>query len=138
MNLGCRAIRTLAYTWAAPTTSVGLMMGVLTLTTGGRVQRRRGVLEFHGGLARWYFERSGFAAMTLGHVILGRDEECLEYCREHEHVHVRQVERWGPFFIPAYLGSSVWQHLQGKRAYQDNWFERDARRVCGEDESLPD
>lgn len=138
MSLGRQTLRTIAYTWAAPTTCVGLVAGLLTLTSGGRVQRRRGVLEFHGGLARWYFERSGFAAMTLGHVILGRDEACLDYCREHEHVHVRQVEQWGPLFIPAYLGSSLWEGIRGRQAYRDNWFERDARRACGEDEILSD
>ena len=33
--------------------------------------------------------------MTLGHVIIGRDPLCLEFCRDHEQAHVRQVERWG-------------------------------------------
>src|SRR5271157_890427 len=60
------------YTWAAPTTLVGLVAGTLTLATGGRVQHRRGALEFHGGFARWFANRIGFDAMTLGHVILGR------------------------------------------------------------------
>jgi hypothetical protein len=66
------------------------------------------------------------AAMTLGHVILGRDAECLASCREHEHVHVRQYERWGAFFIPAYLGASVYCWLRGYDAYFDNPFEREA------------
>ena len=41
--------------------------------------------------------------MTLGHVIIGRDPNCLDSCRDHEQAHVRQVERWGGAFIPAYL-----------------------------------
>ena len=49
----------------------------------------------------------GFSAMTLGHVIIGRDPWCLEFCRDHEQAHVRQVERWGALFIPAYLLASV-------------------------------
>ncbi len=43
------------------------------------------------------------SAMTLGHVIIGRDECCLDVCREHEQAHVRQVERWGAAFLPAYF-----------------------------------
>ena len=125
--------RVLAYTWAAPTTGVGLVAGVLTLATGGRGQVRSGAIEFHGGFSRWLGHRCGFAAMTLGHVIVGRDPSCLDHCRSHEQVHVRQVERWGPFFIPAYLLASAWAWRQGRHYYLDNWFERDARRACGDD-----
>jgi hypothetical protein len=128
MHVGRAAGRVLAYTWAAPTTCVGLAAGLLTLSTGGRVQRRRGTLEFHGGLAQRFLHRIGFAAMTLGHVVLGRNPECLDQCREHEQGHVRQVEQWGPLFIPAYFACSAWEHLRGRQAYLDNWFERDARR----------
>jgi hypothetical protein len=122
----------LRYTWAAPTTLVGLVAGALTLCTGGRVQRRRGALEFHGGFSRWAAEKCGFSAITLGHAIHGRDPWCLEFCREHEQAHVRQVERWGPAFIPAYLLASLLAWRRGEHYYRDNWFERDARRACGE------
>lgn len=129
-----RALRLVVYTWAAPTTAVGLVAGALTLATRGRVQVRRGALEFHGGFARWMLERTPIraAAMTLGHVILGRDPKCLDTCRDHEQAHVRQVERWGPAFLPAYFAASGWAWLRGGHAYLDNWFERDARRACGE------
>ena len=126
--------RALAYTWAAPTTLVGLAAGALTLCTGGRVQRRRGALEFHGGFSRWFLSRPFVmaSAMTLGHVIIGRDPTCLDACREHEQAHVRQVERWGVAFLPAYLLASAWAWSRGQDYYLDNWFERDARRACGE------
>jgi hypothetical protein len=129
-----RVLRPLAYAWASPTTSVGLVAGCLTLCTGGQVQRRRGALEFHGGFARWFLERTivSAAAMTLGHVIIGRDALSLEISRNHEQAHVRQVERWGPVFIPAYLLASLWAWSRGNHYYLDNWFERDARRACGE------
>jgi hypothetical protein len=120
------------YTWAAPTTLVGLATGSLTLMTGGRVQARRGALEFHGGFATWFGDVCGFDAMTLGHVILGRDALCLDVLRDHEQAHVRQVERWGPAFIPAYLAASLLAWHRGGHYYRDNWFERDARRACGE------
>lgn len=120
------------YTWAAPTTLVGLLAGAFTLCSGGQVQRREGALEFHGGFARWLADRCRFSAMTLGHVIIGRDRLCLEFCREHEQAHVRQVERWGPAFIPAYLLASLLAWRRGEHYYRDNWFERDARRACGD------
>ena len=46
-------------------------------------------------------------AHTLGHTVLGQTDAALEIAREHELVHVRQYERWGPFMGPAYLGCSL-------------------------------
>lgn len=134
MRIGRVAGRAWAYSWAAPTTLVGLAAGVLTLATGGRVRGRAGALEFHGGFARWMLRRKlvRAQAMTLGHVIIGRDPECLDGRRDHEQAHVRQVERWGITFIPAYLIASAWAWSRGRHYYLDNWFEVDARRACGE------
>jgi hypothetical protein len=126
--------RLLRYTWASPTTAVGLIAGALCLCSGGRVQARRGALEFYGGFASWFAATIGFAAMTLGHVIIGHDPDSLEFCRDHEQAHVRQVERWGPAFIPAYLVASLLAWGAGGHYYRDNWFERDARRACAEPE----
>ena len=112
---------------------MGVLAGILTLCTGGRLQVRRGAVEFHGGFSRWLAEKWSFSAMTLGHVIIGRDPWCLEFCRDHEQAHVRQVERWGPIFIPAYLLASVVAWWRGGDYYLDNYFERDARRACGEE-----
>lgn len=127
--------RLLVYSWVSPTTAVGLVAGGLTILSGGRVQRRLGTLEFHGGFSRWFLTRRcvGAAAMTLGHVVIGRDPHCLDYCRDHEQVHVRQAERWGPAFLPVYLLASVWAWARGGHYYYDNPFEIDARRACGED-----
>lgn len=124
-------MRVMAYAWASPTTCVGLVAGTLALASGGKVQICRGAIEFHGGFWGWYFARTGFAAMTLGHAIIGRDALCLDFARDHEHVHVRQVERWGPFFLPAYLAASVVAWMRGMRPYRDNVFEVEA---YGEDE----
>lgn len=130
-----RLTRPVVYLWAAPTTLVGLCAGGLTLCSGGKAQTRSGALEFHGGFARWLLERSmvSASAMTLGHVIIGRDTGCLDACRDHEQVHVRQVERWGGLFLPAYVVASLWATTRGGHYYLDNWFERDARRRCGEE-----
>ena len=72
----------------------------------------------------------GFAAATIGHVIVARDAECLDRCRIHEHVHVRQSERWGVLFPLAYLSAGLYAALTAKqwRAYYwNNRFEREAR-----------
>ena len=46
-------------------------------------------------------------ALTLGHTILGQTDAALDIRRQHERVHVRQFERWGPLMGPAYLGCSL-------------------------------
>lgn len=116
--------------WASPNTLLGLVAGLVLLLSGGGVARERGVLEFSGG---WLGERARcapaairFTALTLGHTILGTCAADLAAVRDHEHVHVRQYERWGPFFLPAYAVSSLWQVLHGRRGYRDNVFERQA------------
>ena len=65
-------------------------------------------------------------ALTLGHTILGRTAAALDLAHDHEMVHVRQYERWGPLFVPAYLGASLLLWLRGRDAYHDNPFERQA------------
>ena len=122
------ARRAAAYVWAGPNTFLGLMAGLLVLGLGGRAQIVRGVIEFHGGLAAALCSAlprpMRFSAITFGHVILGVGAPTLVAVREHEHVHVRQYEAWGPFFLLAYLVSSVWEFLRGHRPYRDNYFER--------------
>ncbi len=125
-------LKPLVYLWASPATLLGLFAAALSLPGGGRLQVVRGVLEVHGGFATWFLMRgmpwmaSGAAAMTLGHVILGCDARCLEQTRRHEHVHVRQYERWGPLFLPLYLLYSFRLWLQGRDPYLDNPFEVEA------------
>jgi hypothetical protein len=124
------------YLWALPTTSLGLLALVLASAAAGLAGRVGtqvvdGVLEIHGGLITFFLRRctllaGGARAMTLGHVVLGVDERELEWTRSHERVHVRQCERWGPLFIPAYLLASVVAWLRGRDAYRGNPFEREA------------
>ncbi len=68
----------------------------------------------------------GASAITLGHSVLARTTGDLERARAHELVHVRQYERWGPLFVPAYFLSSLAVWLQGRHPYLDNAFEREA------------
>jgi hypothetical protein len=121
--------------WTLPNTLLGLALGYLGVLFGGQVQRVRGCWEFHGSLVRWILQQmptgSGAMAMTLGHTILGQDKSSLEIARDHEHVHVRQYERWGPCFIPAYLFASAIVWLRGGNAYLDNVFEVEAFNKTG-------
>jgi hypothetical protein len=121
-------LRTLRWLWASPATLIGLAVGGAGLFLGGKCRCERGVLEFKGRLVAAFlrFIGRGAAAMTLGHTILGRSQEDLDRARDHEHVHVRQYERWGPLFIPAYGVCSCWLFLRGRRAYWDNPFEQEA------------
>ena len=127
-------LRVLGFVWASPWTLVGLTFGAVGLLSGGRGRRRGRILEFHGGAIQFAMTRMPgvkAAAMTWGHVVLGRDEGCLDRCRAHEMVHVGQYERWGPFFIPAYVLASGWQFVRRRRPYLDNPFEIQARRIAG-------
>jgi hypothetical protein len=118
------------YAWASPTTGVGMLVLGLGLLSGGRAQVVRGAVEVHGGLVTRLLRMApipgGAAAMTLGHVILGRDPAALRRSRDHEHVHVRQTERWGPLFLPAYGIASLVAKLRGQDPYYGNVFEREA------------
>ncbi|MCF8382910.1 MAG: hypothetical protein K9G39_04840 [Chlorobium sp.] len=120
----------LRYLWAFPNTAIGLLLLPPALVSGGTVKRIRGVLEISGRVPAWVLERIPFAgtpaALTLGHVVLGCSEEDLQRWRSHELIHVRQYERWGPFFIPAYVFSSLSARLKGKDGYLANRFEAEA------------
>lgn len=131
-GLGLRQllVPSLLILWACPASIIGLFLGVLGLATGGRGQRRARVLEFHGGSVTWLLRHlpllGGAMAMTLGHVVIGQDATALDESRQHELVHVRQYERWGPLFLPLYGAFSCWQWLRGGDPYRDNPFEREA------------
>src|SRR4051812_33669249 len=123
-----RAWRLLAYGWPAPYTCAGLLLGLVVIAFGGTAHIRSGVLEFAGGaMGRWIGRsRCPFGAVTIGHVVLGSSHGLLERVRAHEQVHVRQYERWGVLFIPAYVLASVIALIRGGHYYEDNVFEREA------------
>lgn len=118
------------YLWAAPYSLAGLVLGLLAWAGGGELRVRSGTLEVAGGVLGRVCGRLpeplAFCAVTLGHVILAVDGAALGALRRHEQVHVRQYERWGPFFLPAYLASSLIQLARGRNPYRENHFEREA------------
>ncbi|MEM9825304.1 MAG: hypothetical protein AAF958_01885 [Planctomycetota bacterium] len=117
--------RKLVYLWALPNTLIGITIGLLTL---GHFRIVDGVIEIHSPrLARLLAcLLVPAAAMTLGHVVIGRNRECLRVTRRHERIHVAQYERWGPFFLPAYGLASLWLWARGRDAYLENPFEVEA------------
>lgn len=125
------ARRLLAYLWASPASTVGLLLALMACVRG-RIQVHTGVVEAEGPLLSWCLRslvpmHGGVAAMTVGHVVLARDAHALSDTRAHERVHVAQYERWGVFFFPAYALASLWAAARGRHFYLDNWFEREAR-----------
>ncbi|MGH2808090.1 MAG: hypothetical protein ACRDKT_12545 [Actinomycetota bacterium] len=108
--------------WASPWSLVGLLLSM----SFRRRYVSRGVIVAEG--ASWP-RRLGwrYRAITFGHVVLCVDE--LDPATfDHELVHVRQYERWGPIFIPLYLLESVRALLRRRHPYRDNRFEIEAGR----------
>jgi hypothetical protein len=119
------------YAWALPATAVGVL-AASGACIRGRIRIVGGVVEAHGPVLDWCLStlvpiEGGAAAITFGHVVVGRDAEALDATRAHERVHVAQYERWGVFFLPAYGAASLWAMTRGGHYYRDNWFERAAR-----------
>lgn len=122
--------------WVAPNSLLGVVVALPVLWRGGFARAVDGTIEvsLHGDRvpSRSWTHRLPFVAITLGHVILGVSDEQLARLRTHEQAHVRQNERWGPCFLLAYGLASVVALLRGGRAYVDNVFEVEARRVAAE------
>ena len=129
--MGMKVPRIVLYLWTSPTSLAGLALLVPTLCTRGRARVVDGVLELSGGVCRWILQKctpleGGATAMTLGHVVIALDEAAHDRTRSHERIHVRQAEKWGPLFFPAYGVASVIAAVRGGHFYRDNVFEREA------------
>jgi hypothetical protein len=112
--------------WASPASLIGALLAPFFASR--RVTS--GVLLCEG--ASWP-GRFGwrYRAITFGHVILCVDE-LDDDLLAHELVHVRQYERLGAFFMPAYLWASVAAWLRGGHHYLDNRYEIEARHAEAE------
>jgi hypothetical protein len=124
-------MKLLAYLWAGPVSGPAALLALLVRAAGGSVAWREGVLEAAGGFLPFVLQRMyppmPIAAITLGHVVLAQSSADLDATRLHERVHVRQYERWGPFFPLLYFLASVEALVRGGNAWRDNRFEREAR-----------
>jgi hypothetical protein len=119
------------YAWPAVYTVIGLTFLAVPWRGERKLVRYRGTLGVVGPAVERLLKHAmvpgGAAAMTLGHTILAVDEAAFYGTWTHEIVHVRQYERWGVLFVPAYLISSIWIKARGGDAYWDNPFEVQAR-----------
>jgi hypothetical protein len=118
-------LKAIVYLWAGPNTAFGVVVGWML---GGSFCVEQGVIEIHGPRVAAVLNRLWLPALaiTLGHCVLGQTEAGLESTRVHERVHVRQYERWGPFFIPAYLAAWAVLCCLGRDGYRENPFEIEA------------
>lgn len=116
------------YLWAGPNTLLAISLGLIL---AARFRLIDGVVEIYGPRVNWTLRHLPISAlaMTMGHAVFGQDRAALDLTRRHEHVHVRQYERWGPVFIIAYLGISAWLYLRGRDGYRENPFEIEAYAV---------
>ena len=128
-------------TWASPYTLMGLLLGAMGLATGGHGRVRGRAIEFHGGFVSWFVRHLPLGettlAFTLGHTILGQTAASLDIAHNHEMVHVRQYEKWGPFMGIAYLGASCVLWCLGRDPYRDNPFEREAYAIASSHNRYP-
>ncbi len=126
-------LRPFSWLWVSPNSLLGIALLLPDALGRGRVRLVDGVLEAHGPFLRFLLRRAwpigGASAMTLGHVVIARDQAALDATRIHERVHVAQYELWGPLFIPAYLVASVLALARGGDVYRDNAFEAEAFAV---------
>ena len=127
------SMRFIQILWASPNTLFALVIATLLAPFGARWTVHTGVIEISGGAIAAILRRlpiaGGAAALTLGHVVFGVNEDLLDRTREHERVHVAQYGVWGVFFLPAYAAATLIAALRGQRPYRDNYFERAAYAV---------
>ncbi|MCX8099434.1 MAG: hypothetical protein N3F11_10620 [Casimicrobiaceae bacterium] len=107
----------------------------------GRIRWRDAALECYGPGCAWFLRGPwfrllsggvGYAAASIGQLIIGCDAQSLDRCHEHERAHVRQAERWGLFFPIAYIVAGVGAIRRAgslSAFYWDNPFEIEARQA---------
>lgn len=120
------------YLWLLPVTLFALVL--VPLLGVQLVGVSSGIFVFHSkkeSLMRWWFERFGFAGITLGACIFFRRMSDATQPRmvRHELQHVAQGMRWGPLFPLAYLGASLISRMRGSGIYTGNAFEAEARQA---------
>jgi hypothetical protein len=126
-------LKFIGWLWALPLTLLGLpfWLGVRVFGQAGQAAFQAGAFTAHSGFFKRclaYHPFGQMQAVALGCCVFASDERALLDCFPHEQVHVRQAMQWGVFFPLAYLISSLWQRINGRCAYADNWFERQAEK----------
>ena len=116
---------------ALPGDLMGLMVmrscGIAEPTRQVQAGDVRAVLVEDPRVRRWFrIHLMPIKAQTVGSYVFAPEPVSAEILA-HECEHIRQWERFGPFFLTVYLGSSAIAFLRGRRPYWDNRFEAAAR-----------
>lgn len=125
--LRSRRLHWLYVLWALPVSLCALPLLPLAIWRA-RWRVNDGVLEIVSPALAWFLRGpwfraltggDGFAAATIGHVVIARNLALMAACRTHEHTHVRQSERWGALFPLAYVFAGIHAALKARdlRAY---------------------
>lgn len=131
MNFIKTLVLCIRYCGAFPVSCIGIVLLPFVVLSGGAVAIAAGVIEAEGAIASFLLSRLHIDAIAIGHVVFGRNRDSLIRCRNHDRVHVRQCERWGPLFPVLYLLSSAAALVHGLHPYRDNRFEQEAFHVSG-------
>jgi len=109
--------------WASPTTSIGLLLGLLGMLIGGDKPRRgNNALEFCGN--RWIAPFT--SAITIGHVICYAGREPAQRTQDHERQHTYQAELLGPLYLPLHIALQL-------IAFGYSFFDRSRRYASAND-----
>ncbi|MCZ6534375.1 MAG: hypothetical protein V3U95_00235 [Dehalococcoidia bacterium] len=117
-----RPLTVWGFLWSLPVTLVGIAAVLLSLPSL-RLKEGMVICRSNRGLAYLLLTRRGFAAITLGRILIVTKDLSL-HLWHHEVEHARQAQRWGVLFIPLYLVN------QARYGYRSNPFEVAARRVA--------
>lgn len=121
----------LKHLWLGPVTLAGMLFALICGSKYYCNYSDDGVIAYLGfsGPLKWYMEKGGYAAITIGAAVIFKDIGVFERVttRRHEQQHVKQGFKWGVLFPIAYGLASVWAWARKKHYYWDNVFEIDAR-----------
>jgi hypothetical protein len=123
------------YLWPLPFSLLAALALILVVPLSVSFARRDGALQAYGPgaalLLRIVVPWMAASGLTIGHVLIYRNQADARTLHAHEIVHVRQWERWGLLFPLAYGVASVRAAMAGGHYYRDNVFEVEARQIAG-------
>ena len=77
---------------------------------------------------RFMNKKLGVRAITLGSYVFFKFGGADDATRRHEQEHVEQAKTFGPIWFLIYGSASLIAFLGGKDYYEDNFFEKEARK----------
>jgi len=95
-------VKALLAIWVFLGTAPGLILSQGDVIQEFKVGNAKIVEVAYGSNADNFLKNLGKAAITLGHIVIVRQDRVTDARIRHEMVHVKQWERYGPFFYIAY------------------------------------